>query len=313
MAKISAVVLIFGCVMHLCSCISSQDTTRLMKQYPEDNSPYQRLMNHQAQFNQRSTQYLNSQPSVSSRGALILPANNQIQASNFNSNLNNSPISRYQVNNNAQFTSPTITTTTTTATQPLNVKPSRLQRISNISSNTDHQVSATNSRSSYASQPGTIELALRQTSSDENVFQPLPSHDFNWLAHSTSPAYQQAPNPDPQLTSEGPEQGVEQSPQHPHQSSSTTEESNNIAQVDSNSVQQQEFQHQQHQYGQQQRKFSHHQSEYPSTLAENITGIELNNNFNYENTSPTPILTSDYYFSSAERLPHNERASNAWW
>lgn len=302
--------------MHLCSCISSQDTTRLMKQYPEDNSPYQRLMNHQAQFNQRSTQFLNSQPSVSPRGALILPANNQIQTGSFNSNPINNPIPRYQVHNAAQFTSPIVSTTTSTTsvpTQPLNAKSSRLQRISNTSSNVDHQVLAANSKSSYVSQPGTIELALRQTSSDENVFQPLPSHDFNWLAHSTSPAYQQAPDTDLQVTSEGSEQGVEQSPRHPYQSTSTTEQSNNIAQLDSIGGQQQEFQHQHQHQHHHQRQHQYGQSEYPSTIAGNITGIELNNHFNYENTSPMPILTSDYYFSSAERLPNIERASNAWW
>lgn len=320
MASTGVAVLVIGCILHLFSNIHCLEITRLINRHQEETSPYQRLMHHQSILNQRSTQFLPSQPSANSRGALILPANNQIQANNFNINSLNHPVSRYQVQSSAQFASilpsTTTATTTTTAAQTTIAKSSRLPTVSNFSLSVDQQP-LTNTRGNFL-QAGTIELALRQTSSDENVFQPSPTHDFNWLAHSTSPTQQQQTPNDPQVVNGEPEHGAGLL-QVPYQSSilsTTTEQSNNIVQSEPivSVVHQQENQlNQQHQlqYGQQ--KFSDHQSEYPSTLAGNITGADLKNHFNYENSSPITISSSDYYFSSAERLPNNEKASNAWW
>lgn len=308
MASTGLVVIIIGCFLHLYNCKQTQETIG----NKHENSPYQRLVHHQAISNQRSTHISPPQPSVSSRGALILPANNQILANNFNSNLLNHPTSRYQ-----QLAT---TITTTTTTQPTIVKSSRLQRVSNVSSNIGQPAAAVNTGNNYL-QAGTIELALRQTSSDENVFQPSPTHDFNWLAHSTSQTQQQHQQNqqilnDPQVGSEGYDHGAHLS-QSPYQSSitsTTTDQSNNLVQNDPivSVGQQQEVQlEHQLQYGQ--HRFNHQQSEYPSSMAGNLTGIELNNHFNYKNSSPATVSSGDYYFSSAERLPNYERASNAWW
>lgn len=202
--------------------------------------------------------------SVQTRGAsLILPANNNEHIANHPSRYNNDDSHKIVVGDNFKLpgrrSEPTTTTTTTTTTE--------------------------SSRSNFLQ--GNIELALRQASGDENVFQPSPtigSHDMvtGWTSTANN-AYDRA-----------------------FPVVSTTEQSNNIL-VQSTDYYQQELQ-----------KLAEQQSTAPvvSNSAQNTT-LELNGNNNqvfYEGpATPAQPSHGDYYFSSSEMPNSPEKSSNVWW
>lgn len=261
-------------------------------------------------FNQRPTQFIAStqmhQATAHTRGALVLPANNQLQAGIFH------PTTAPAFARNYAHQQPQQDSTGAISNQPAGEDLAKHEQPlqSRSSNSTSTWNSNDNPRTEQANNngllrgisEGDLELALRQANSDENVFQPsvaIPttghSYDHWSFAYSSTPTYN-----DQQQTGKDKQQQV---------TTSTTDQSNSIVPVqypDPSSG---------HSFPDDSNR---HQETLQRTLASlNSTlsnqPIELSNQVFYDGPATAPPA-GDYYFSSAERAPNNERASsNIWW
>lgn len=219
---------------------------------------------------------------LSSRGPLIMPANNQIQASNLN-----------------LFYHPQ------TLTSPASVARVNLSdqiRSAQVENRTSELLDA----SSRSSLPSNIELALRQAYMDENNFQPVSAmvtpdvHSVDWSPRSSVVDAQEPQVDRKHLRGEQSSNALKA----PETSSTSEPQVSNSAdreQMDRSSA-------------------GVSQNEYPSSGPFNVQQPQLNssqqaelsNQVVYEGAA-TVASSNDYYFSSAEKLPNSGRASNAWW
>ena len=154
-----------------------------------------------------------------------------------------------------------------------------------------------------------LELALRQASGDESVFQPSPI--ISSPAHHSDWSLQTSPAEGARLGSvEQPSTVAPLSP--PSTSPSTTEQSNSIVvSHEADSIRSE--------WSQRPAPQLSHQKEYQTNqMMSGATGNgSLQDNFSnqviYEGPATAPPV-GDFYFSSSERLPNNsERVPNGWW
>lgn len=269
-------------------------------------------------FNHKPTHFVTSSPNLisigHSRGAsLIMPANNQIQAMSF-----------HAPNHPANYHPTALVTDAQSDLLSSSSGKMTITRLQKIDSNQTTEAPS-NSLRNYLQ--GSIELALRQASGDDNVFQPssaipidTPHQNFeSWSSSHLSKNNNNNPLINDQLHSGGYEHN-----QH-HRNTSVMEQSNNIAQNElpsSTPVSKQiDNQHEFRMSSVQQNEYPSNESPIssiqPSIVANNInstnpTIVELNNHVLYEGLATAPPA-GDYYFSSSEKLPNSEIASNAWW
>lgn len=272
--------------------------------------------------NQRPTQFLVQAPStLHSRGALIMPPN-QVHT-------NNHPTSPATLNSKQQ--QPKQMSNLLVTSPPEQNSTERLKSIEQSTQQKSY-IDPTTSDAPASMRnffQGNIELALRQTSTDENVFQPSPifslssdsNNNFNWLtsAQNTPKTVAQKVNrlsqPQP-ITSEriseqtNPLLVMQHEEQH-QTHSPTTEQSNNIALNENHSQQDNQL------TSPQVVTFSSSSNLGSGVLinvnsSSNGSAEELNNQVFYEGPATAPPA-NEYYFSSAEKLPNKGRASNAWW
>lgn len=331
------VALIVASQLHVQDAKTEQPQDRVIKRQTSENSftvkPNQ----------QQSTRFtnLNGHAQVagfsprSSGGSVVLPANNGVQYSKHNY-LNLQP---------AQYV-PTATesTTTTTSQSPVVAFVETTTRATSQPIKSETHLQFTNNN--FIRHLGNLELAMRQVSGDETLFQPspildVPGHSFDWSTSNggsqvdrvnnlgrqpptgyhefeTSPSSASS-QPPPTLHSMAPQLIASTTPATSTTAAvatttttaaTTTEHSNNILQLDStlaNTIAVNNH-------------FTH-QKEYPTTNmmangSVSSLATDLNNNqVTYEGQATAPPPTpSDYYFSSSEKLPNNEgKAPNAWW
>lgn len=259
-------------------------------------------------INRRPTQFVAElQHSPSSRGSLILPANNQLQASNFHTS--NHPLKLQTGSNVFDLVS--------------------LQHPS-IEQQQQQQRFASNQTSNHASHPHqqednnrgllssrAIELALRQSSGDENVFHPTSTIDLFDHLNYDWPAFQSPAQVKPNTqdsTSPRPAQELQTGNQN--QVLATNEPNNNIAQpedshldsrtIDLNSKVPKDHTHLNVTNG--------GQNESSTRSLQRQESQQLSNQVIYEGPATVPPVESNYYFSASEKqAPVAERASNVWW
>lgn len=267
--------------------LTPQDVDRLTQQRRAGSQ-------HQLSYSARPTQFMPaSQVSQSAhdRGALIMPANSPIQTNSFYSSSQQLKQAHYEPMNSALLTAEFGVTGKTVTSAP---------RAFNSSQR--HETGG-GVRGFSASSP--LELALRQASTDESVFQtsPIigpPEPNLEWLSQA-SLSYHNSQQQQQQTATIG----------------STTEQNNNIAQnepapapapktppIHYTSLDSQESS----------LPFSQNERASLSNRASiNLTQpSERNNQVVYEGPATAPPA-GDYYFSSAEKLPNREKASNFWW
>lgn len=285
-------------------------------------------------FNQRPTQFIassqsNNQATAHSRGALVLPANNEIQASNFHLTIDPDSVRNYpskpqhasiiSTDNVFRDSSANLAALGGSNNQPATRNNHRLT--SNDTLLMDQ--SSSNNSLLRGISAGDLELALRQANSDENVFPPPaamipPTADYSYDQWSlnTRPST---------LTSSSSEQQDEkvktlkQQQQEHQQAASTTDQSNSIVPVSLGPAESSSGEHHQslndNQMRQQQEPMQQTKSVSGGTAQQSSNQpIELSNQVFYEGPATATPVAGDYYFSSAERAPNNEKASsNIWW
>lgn len=271
-------------------------------------------------FNQRPTQFISSlQPpqaaSAHSRGGLIMPANNQIQAGNFHLAAEPASVrSQYNQMNQHQHqhqhqllsaslsANDYLTNDNQILTHPdKEFSQKSLSGGSNNSTQMDHSHSNNNNLMG-ASLQSDLELALRQANGDESVFQ--PSSAMPVLGHTGYNQWSYTHLSNHQSTSRAantsrPDQQQQDSKTKSDAVTQSTTESTLGAQtlLNESANKQQDPDRE------------------PATASSHLQS-ELNS---IQSLHETPALAGsngpDYYFSSAERAPSsNERASsNVWW
>lgn len=264
-------------------------------------------------LNQRPTQFIAStqvhQATAHTRGALVLPANNQVQAGIFHSTADPGYTRSYA---HQQLQQQSTVPSSEQALRDNSAKPSA-PHVHPLQSSTSDNAPNRNSNDSLRMDQannngllrgileGDLELALRQANSDENVFQPsaaIPTvgHSYDqWsFAYSSAPTYS-----DQQQEGKGQQQQV---------TPSTTDQSNSIVPAQNLGLASG------HSFpDERNRPHENLQQTLPLNATQSDHPIELGNQVFYDGPATAPPA-GDYYFSSAERAPNNEKASsNIWW
>lgn len=286
-------------------CLENQaPEVRIRKQTQEDRQAHNYNynnnnfnLNHQARPIQ--FQWMSNQspppPLTHSRGAsLILPANNeqQIQASNSIQMMSNNNPSRQEfAHHNLLPTEP----------------PAMGAKRGPGSVVSSEQIN---------SWQGNIELALRQASGDESVFQPQPTIGLHDASSSDWPPTQDGhKQQQQQVENINPKQGAPTTTT----TTTTTTAATTTEQQMSNNIQGEPVVSQTSDYYQQElQKLSSDQQQQevtPPIVQLNTTMDQSSNQVFYEGlATPASPAPGDYYFSSSERLPNvSEKSSNAWW
>lgn len=290
-------------------------------------------------FNQRPTQFIASsqlhQATAHSRGALVLPANNEIQASNFHLTID--PDSARNYPSKPQHASVTLdnvfrdSSASSAASGITNNPASRNNQRSTSNDTLLMDPSSSNNSLLKGVSESDLELALKQASSEDNVFPPpaamIPTGGYSYDQWSLSA------RPSTPTTSRGEQRDekafreqLQNQQEHQQAASSTTDQSNSIVPVPvSLSSESSIGGHHQllHDQMSQQESMQHTQTKPLSSGGPQQGGSssssinqpnELSNQVFYEGPATAPPVAGDYYFSSAERAPNNEKASsNIWW